>query len=151
MMPQQVLFDTLDAQIKKAVTVLETNQPVTQLLYGTFDPFYAGVASQWAKAGNALRLKIAMRLMKRSPDKLKSIATDVLADANQMSAVGDSWVLSVGASFADAGGNYNPSGFLAAKPVVDFMKTKADPRLRMFYRPNGKGVYVGSPTGSRHG
>jgi hypothetical protein len=63
-----------------------------------------------------------------------------------MSSVADSWVLSTGASFADAGGNFNPSGFLAARPVVDFMKAKADPRLRLFYRPNGKGVYVGSPT-----
>ncbi|MBS1934342.1 MAG: SusD/RagB family nutrient-binding outer membrane lipoprotein, partial [Bacteroidetes bacterium] len=44
------------------------------------------------------------------------------------------------------GGNYNPTGFLAAKPVVDFMQSKADPRLRIFYRPNGQGLYVGSPT-----
>lgn len=143
---QQVLFDTLNAQIKKAVTTLETAQSVPQLLYGTFDPFYGGVAAQWAKAGNALRLKIAMRLMNRDAVKMKAIVTDVLADANQMSAVADSWVLSVGASFADAGGNFNPTGFLAAKPVVDFMQSKSDPRLRMFYRPNGKGLYVGSPT-----
>ncbi|HTL07929.1 MAG TPA: SusD/RagB family nutrient-binding outer membrane lipoprotein [Chitinophagaceae bacterium] len=143
---QPTLFDTLDAQIKKAVTALETNQPVTQLLYGNFDPFFGGVALQWAKAGNALRLKIAMRLMKRDPNKLKTIATEVIADANQMSSVADSWVLSTGASFADAGGNFNPSGFLAARPVVDFMKAKADPRLRLFYRPNGKGIYIGSPT-----
>jgi hypothetical protein len=143
--PQQNLFDTLDAQIKAAVAVLETSQSTTQLLYGSFDPFYAGAAIQWAKAGNALRLKIAMRLMKRDPAKLKSIATEVLADANQMSAVDDSWVLYVGASFADANGNYNPSGILACKTVVDFMQSKADPRLRMFYRTNSHGAYVGSP------
>ncbi|MEO6314567.1 MAG: SusD/RagB family nutrient-binding outer membrane lipoprotein [Chitinophagaceae bacterium] len=144
--PQQALFDTLNAQIKSAVSVLETAQPVPQLVYGTYDPFYAGVALQWAKAGNALRLKIAMRLMKRDPTKLKTIVTEVLADANQMASVADSWVLSVGPSFADGGGNFNPQGFLAAKPVVDFMNAKADPRLRIFYRPNGKGLYVGSPT-----
>ena len=143
---QQTLFDTLDAQIKKAVTTLEAAQPVTQLLYGTYDPFYNGVALQWAKAGNALRLKIAMRLMKQNPTKLKAIATDVLTDVNQMAAFGDSWVLSVGATFADANGNYNPTGFLASKPIVDFMLAKADPRLRIFYRPNSHGLYVGSPT-----
>ena len=143
---QAMLFDTLDAQIKKAVTTLETVQPVTQLLYGTYDPFYGGAALQWAKAGNALRLKIAMRLMKRDANKLKSIATDVLADANQMSAVADSWVLSVGSSFADAGGNFSPNGFLASQPIVNFMLSKADPRLRIYYRKNGKGQYVGSPT-----
>ena len=143
---QQALFDTLDAQVKKAVTTLETPQPVTQLLYGTYDPFYGGVALQWAKAGNALRLKMAMRLMKRDANKLKSIATEVLADANQMSSVPDSWVLSVGSTFADAGGNFNPSGFLASRPIVNFMLSKADPRLRIYYRPNGKGQYVGAPT-----
>ncbi len=143
---QQNLFDTLDAQIKKAVSVLETTPTVAQLSYGSFDPFYGGSASQWAKAGNALRLKIAMRLMKQNPTKLKAIVTEVLADVNQMTAFTDSWVLSVGASFADANGNYNPTGFLASKPVVDFMNAKADPRLRIFYRTNSHGAYVGSPT-----
>ncbi|HKZ66597.1 MAG TPA: SusD/RagB family nutrient-binding outer membrane lipoprotein, partial [Chitinophagaceae bacterium] len=39
----------------------------------------------------------------------------------------------------------NPTGFLASKPIVDFMLTTGDPRLRMFYRPNTTaGVYVGS-------
>ncbi len=120
---QQSLFDTLDAQIKAAVTTLETPQAATQLLYGAKDPFYGATtneAGEWAKVGNALRLKIAMRLMKRDPAKLKAIATDVLSDANQMSGVADTWVLLVGSSFADANGNFNPTGFVASKPMVDF-------------------------------
>lgn len=145
--PQQALFDTLDLQIKTAVTTLETSQSTAQVLYGAYDPFYGGVASSWAKAGNALRLKIAMRLLKRDPTKLASIATEVLADnANQMSSVADSWVLLVGPSYADATGNYNPTGFLAAKPMVDFMNKYSDPRIGIFYRPNVNGVYNGSPT-----
>ena len=144
--PQQQLFDTLDLQIKAAVATLETSQPVNQVLYAAYDPFYKGVALQWAKAGNALRLKIAMRLMKRDPSKLASIAAEVIADANQMSTIDDSWVLIVGPSFADANGNYNPTGILASKPLVTFMQTNADPRLRIFYRKNGQGIYFGSPT-----
>jgi hypothetical protein len=147
--PQQNLFDTLDAQIKTAVKTLETAQGSTQILYGNKDPFFgsaADEAAEWAKAGNALRLKIAMRLMKRDPAKLAAIATDVLSDANQMSSVADTWVLTVGSSFADANGNYNPTGFVASKPMIDFFTAHNDPRLRIFYRQNKDGQYVGSFT-----
>lgn len=143
---QQQLFDSLDLQIKTAVTTLETSQSVTQVPYGTNDPFYGGNVTNWIKAGNALRLKIATRLLKVDAATLTSIATSVLADGNQMSSVGDSWVMLVGPSYADASGNFNPTGFLAAKPMVDFMNSKADPRLSVFYRPNSSNAYVGSPT-----
>jgi hypothetical protein len=144
---QQVLFDTLDLQIKNAVASLETPQTADQILYGTKDVFFpSDEVAHWIKIGNAIRLKMAMRLMKRDPSKLQSIATEVLSDANQMSGIADSWVLPVGASFADGTGNYNPGGFNASKPVVDFMLAKSDPRLRIFYRPNLKdGSYVGAP------
>ncbi len=147
--PQPALFDTLDQQIKAAVATLETTQSATQTLFGAKDPFFGSATDEvgeWIKAGNALRLKIAMRLMKRSPDKLKSIATEVLADPKQMSSVADSWVLLVGPSYADAGGNFNPAGFVAAKPVVDFFTAHSDPRLPIFYRQNKNGQYIGSFT-----
>jgi hypothetical protein len=146
--PQQELFDTLDVQIKSAIATLESSQS-DQILYEAKDPFFGSSAnevSEWIRTGNALRLKIAMRLMKRDPNKLKAIATEVLSDANQMSSVDDSWVLLVGPSYADATGNWNPNGFAAAKPVVDFFLAHGDPRLRIFYRPNKDGQYVGSYT-----
>jgi hypothetical protein len=62
----------------------------------------------------------------------------------QMDNIDDSWALYTGPSYADANGNWNPQGFYASKPVVDFMKDKADPRLRIFYRKNNDGEYVGS-------
>jgi len=34
-----------------------------------------------------------MRLLKRNPTKLASIATEVLANSAQMSSISDSWVL----------------------------------------------------------
>ena len=152
---QQALFDTLDTQIKKAVASLESTDASTQTAYGAKDPFFpaglsaADEALAWTKIGNALRLKIAMRLMKRDPNKLKSIATEVLADAKQMSDYTDSWVLYAGPSYANSAnqGNWNPTGFLASKPVVDFMKATGDPRLQMYYRPAIKsGTYIGAPT-----
>ena len=148
--PQQTLFDTLDLQIKTAIGVLESSPSATQKLYGANDPFFGGASNQvtaWLKAGNALRLKIATRLLKVDPATLTSIATSVLADANQMSAIGDSWVLYVGPAFADAGGNFNPTGFLAAQPMVDFFNKYNDPREPIFYRQVTAAVAMfGGPT-----
>lgn len=145
---QQELFNTLDQEIKAAVAILKTAQSVAQTQLGTNDPFFGTAADQslaWTKAGNALRLKIGMRLMKRDAAKLQAIANEVIADPVQMSSIDDSWALYTGASYADGNGNYSPVGFLASKPIVDFMKDKADPRLRIFYRPNvAAGQYVGS-------
>ena len=144
---QEELFNTLDQEIKGAVTTLETAQSVEQTMLGTNDPFFGSSSDQvtaWIKAGNALRLKIGMRLMKRDPAKLATIANEVIADPVQMSGIDDSWTLYTGASYADPNGNWNPAGFLASKPVVDFMLAKSDPRLRIFYRPNTAGNYVGS-------
>jgi hypothetical protein len=141
---QQSIFDTLDTQIKNAVTVLES--ATAQTPYGGNDPFYGGSASEWAKAGNALRLKIAMRQINLNPSAVQAIAQSVLADANQMSSISDSWVLYVGNAFAVQGGNFDPTGFLASAPVINFMNTTRDPREGIFYRQNGAGQYVGSPT-----
>ncbi|HVU59134.1 MAG TPA: SusD/RagB family nutrient-binding outer membrane lipoprotein [Puia sp.] len=145
---QQDLFDTLDTQIKTAVHTLETNNSATQDSLALNDPFYGRLANNtapyWIKAGNALRLKIALRLMKRSPDKLTSIAQEVLADANQMSSNDDGWVLLVGPAYANASGNWNPSDFPAAKPFIDFLNTNGDPRLGAFFMKDNQGGYRGS-------
>lgn len=148
---QQNLFDSLDIQIKTAVATLESTDATNQTMYGGNDPFYgtlgnAGEAVAWAKAGNALRLKIAMRSLKRNPSGVAAIVQDVLHDGNQMSAWTDSWVLYVGNAFATSTSNYNPTGFLAAAPLVNFMNANSDPREPIFYRPNVKGQYYGSPT-----
>lgn len=149
--PQQQLFDTLDLQIKNAVKTLETTQSIEQQLPGSKDPFFGNNTMMhpdevlaWIKAGNALRLKIAMRLMKRDPGKLASIANEVLTDPNQMSSNNDGWVLMVGPNYANATGNYNPNGFAAARPTLDFMVANQDPRLSIYYTKNGAGNYVGS-------
>ena len=145
---QQELFNILDQEIKDAVSTLKTAPSVAQTMLGTNDLFFGNSADQvtaWIKAGNALRLKIGMRLMKRDLAKLTTIANEVIADPVQMSGIDDSWALYTGPTYADANGNWNPTGFLASKPIVDFMLAKDDPRLKIFYRPNvAAGAYVGS-------
>ena len=143
---QQEVFNLVDQELKEAVATLKAAPAATQVNLGNNDPFYKGDVLKWTKLANALRLKVALRLIKADPAKLKSIATEVLADNVQMSDIQDSWDVKVGPSFADANGNFNPSTFVAGKPVVDFMLAKSDPRLKIYYRPNAAGNYVGSFT-----
>lgn len=142
---QENLFDSLDTQIKNAVTTLESSPSTAQVNYGGNDPFYGGNVTNWIKAGNALRLKIALRELKRDPTGVASIVQSVLADNNQMAGVNDGWVLLVGPAFAQQSSNYNPTGFLASSTMVNFMTQYGDPRLPIYYRPNSQGNYVGSP------
>ncbi|UYQ93907.1 SusD/RagB family nutrient-binding outer membrane lipoprotein [Chitinophaga horti] len=136
---QQELFATWDADLKVAVAVLAQDLP-NQVSYGTGDIFYSGDRAKWAAAANALRLKIAMRLWKRNPEKTREVATEVMASpAGLMTSIDNEWkfVSSTG-NFA-VGGNWmvqgnNPSR--AAASMLNFMYDNADPRLRLFYQPN---------------
>ena len=135
---QQSLFATLDQQIESAINVLEASPAAPQISLGNFDQYYKGNVAGWVRAGNALRLKIAMRLVKRDPGTLQSIAQEVLSQPaeNLMSSNAEGWYFKSTAAFV-SGGNWNPDGLYASKPLVDFMWNKNDPRLDAFFAPNG--------------
>ncbi|RPD45557.1 SusD/RagB family nutrient-binding outer membrane lipoprotein [Paracnuella aquatica] len=132
---QPELFNIWDAKLKEVIGILKTTPSVTQVSLGNNDLYYKGDASKWVKAANALRMKMAFRLMKRDEAKAKAIITEVLADAAQMENNNDSWVMYADVSFNN-GGNWDPTGFRAPKPTVDFMWNNSDPRIRMFYQKN---------------
>lgn len=131
---QEELYTMWDQQLKEIVVTLADNS-VAQLSYGGNDLYYGGVASKWMKCANSLRLKIASRLSKVAPDKLKAIATEVLAAGNLFDSNADDLQLIAGDKFTE-GGNWNPVGFHASKSLVDFMLANTDPRLRVFYQKN---------------
>ncbi|MNR13645.1 Susd and RagB outer membrane lipoprotein [compost metagenome] len=118
---QQSVFSGIDNTLKAAVASLKSTPAAGQASLGANDPMFGGDAVKWTKAANALRLKIALRLIKVDAVKLKAIATEVIADNVQMNDVADSWMVKVGPSYADANSNWNPSTFVAGKPVLDFM------------------------------
>ncbi|MBT1688387.1 SusD/RagB family nutrient-binding outer membrane lipoprotein [Dawidia soli] len=133
---QQTLLPLLDSEIEAAVAGLKEAQELPQIPLGSFDQYYNGDINAWMKAGNALRLRIATRLVKRDRNKATEIANEVLADAsNLMIGNADGWVLKTAAKFTD-GGNYNPDGLRASKPLVDFLLANDDPRLDAFVEPN---------------
>ncbi|WP_431294211.1 SusD/RagB family nutrient-binding outer membrane lipoprotein [Pedobacter sp. P26] len=133
---QEALFDLLDTQLKNSVTILSATQPVAQTSLGTNDLFYQGVVANWIKVANSTRLRMAMRLMKRDPAKMRTKILDILsAPGGLINSASDSWVFRAGANFAD-GGDWSPQNLRAPKQTVDFMYTNADPRIRFFYQEN---------------
>ena len=144
---QDSLFALFDQQLKDAVTTLKTPQSITQNSYENNDQFFKGDETKWIKAANALRLRIAMRMTKVDLNRVKTIATDVLATPSDLMASNDdSWVLITIASGFGSGGNWSAAGLRAPKPSLNFMVTQSDPRLRLFYSKNRQGQYVGSYT-----
>lgn len=133
---QQELYNDWDAKLKEVIAVLKTPPSAAQASLGNFDLYYKGDALKWAKAANALRLRIALRLLKRDQAKATAIIQDALSDNTlQFSANEDGWVFKGAAAFT-SGGNWNPTEFRAPKPTVDFMWDHADPRIRIFYKKN---------------
>lgn len=132
---QPELFALWENRLKEVITTLKTNPSVAQISLGDNDLYYKGNVTKWIKAANALRMKMALRQMKRDENKAKSIIAEVLADPIQMESNDDSWVMYANVAFTN-GGNWDPTGFRAPKPTVDYMWENSDPRIGMFYQKN---------------
>ncbi|KQR66847.1 SusD/RagB family nutrient-binding outer membrane lipoprotein [Pedobacter sp. Leaf176] len=133
---QEALFELLDSQLKSAVSILSSTPSVAQTSLGTSDLFYQGNVANWIKVANSTRLRIAMRLMKRDPAKMRTKVLEILAaPGGLINAATESWVFRANATYAD-GGDWSAANLRAPKPVVDFMYTNGDPRMRYFYQEN---------------
>lgn len=139
---QEKLFATLDTELKGAVDSL-VKPAAGQISYGTYDMFYTNAATataNYAKTANVLRLKIAMRLLKRNAAKTKQIVDDVLASAGGVyTSNEEEWKFISGTNFA-RGGNWGSQGnnsSAAGRNMLNFLRTHTDPRLRLFYKKNG--------------
>ena len=118
---QATIFAMLDEEIQASIATLKSSPAAPQISLANFDQYYRGNVSSWIKAANALRLKIALRQVKRDANKVQTIAQEVLANpADLMSENSDGWVLRSTSAFV-SGGNWNPDGLYATKPLVDFM------------------------------
>jgi len=137
--PQEVLFDTLQAQLKRSVAILKTNPTVAQANLGNQDVYFGGNISYWIKAANSLRLRLAMRLINRDAAKMQSLVQEILADdGGLISSNDENWQLEGAITYAK-GGNYNPESngnVSGARNYIDFMVNTADPRIRIFFQPS---------------
>jgi len=137
---QSELYAIFDKELKDAVTILKTQQPVEQVSYGNSDLYFKGDISKWIKAANTLRLQIALRLSKRDPQRMAGIVKEVLADnGGVINSVADEWVFYPISQFT-SGGNWNITGngraFVGDHDVIDYMWANQDPRLRFFFVKN---------------
>jgi hypothetical protein len=134
---QSALYDTLDNQLAASIAILKTTPAATQTDITNYDLYYAGEVASWIKAANSLRLRIAMRLSKRDPAKMKTLVAKILADdGGLISNTDEDWKFVGGTDFS-SGGNYNPqsnSDVSGAKNLVDFMWNTADPRIRTLFQ-----------------
>jgi len=135
---QEQLYDIFDKSLKAAVTTLKTTQPVEQVSFGNNDLYFQGKIANWIKVATSLRLRIASRLSKRNPAKLKEIALEILANpADLISSPDEDWSLKAGSLFIGTGNwDITASGAYGAHHSVDFMYRNNDPRLKLFYLPN---------------
>jgi hypothetical protein len=133
---QQDVFNAIDQDLKKAIQDIKTAK-AGQFDLGNYDQFYFGNASKWVKAANALRLRMAMRILKVDNAKATSIIQEVLSspETDLMSDNSDSWSFIAPASHA-SGGNFNPDGLRAPRALTTFMVQNSDPRVRDFFTKN---------------
>ncbi|MCK7560145.1 SusD/RagB family nutrient-binding outer membrane lipoprotein [Chitinophaga sedimenti] len=138
---QEELFNTFDESLKADIAQLKSGD-ATQVNFGTADLYYKGVEASWVKAANALRIRIAMRLLKRNPEKLKTIATEVFANETDLFASNaDNPEFVTSFQHTGVGSNWDPTGnggiWHASKAVADLMYETNDPRMRMIFQKNG--------------
>ncbi|WP_341835103.1 SusD/RagB family nutrient-binding outer membrane lipoprotein [Chitinophaga pollutisoli] len=134
---QQNLYNTFEAELKSAIATLKSASG--QASYGNADMFYKGEAANWVKAANALRVRIAMRLLKRDATKAKTIATEALANAaDNFAGNADNLDFVTTGEHTGSQNNWDPTAaiFRAPKSLLDFLYTTNDPRLRMFFQKN---------------
>lgn len=133
---QQELYTIWDAELKTAASKFKTNTNQKSMV--GYDMAYNGDVQGWIKAANALRLRIALRLMKRDMAKAKQIAAEVLAATNDIPAKNDdSFVFWLEGKYSENGDYYSINDLIrASKGMMDYLNKYNDPRRRMFFRIN---------------
>ncbi|WP_343302929.1 SusD/RagB family nutrient-binding outer membrane lipoprotein [Chitinophaga niabensis] len=136
---QEALYDTLNNQLKASVAALKLPAHADEKFLGASDLWFrsanaAAEATNWIMAANSLRMRIAMRMLKRKPAAAKAIIDEVLADnVGPINSRAANWNFKGGPNVAN-GGNYNlAAGISGQKAAVDFMYKTTDPRMRMIY------------------
>lgn len=133
---QQELYDIWDAELETAISKFKSN--TNQISLAGYDMAFNGDITKWIKAANGLRLRIALRLLKRDPDKANAIAAEVLSSSSEIpSSNDDSFVFWLDGLYSNNGDYESVDGLIrASKAFMGYLNKYDDPRKRMFYRIN---------------
>lgn len=133
---QKELYEIWDAELKEAVNRLKnaTNQ---KSLAG-YDMAFNGDLSKWVKTANALRLRLALRYTKRDMEKAKSIASEVLADNDNLpSSIDDSFIFWLAGKYTNNGDLQSVVDLIRpSNSFMGYLNKYNDPRKRMFFQIN---------------
>ncbi|GBU08336.1 hypothetical protein AwDysgo_16670 [Bacteroidales bacterium] len=131
---QEELFKVWDSELKEAVAKLKT--ATAQISIKGYDMAYDGDALKWEKAANALRLRIALRILKRDPSWAKQIANEVLAGEIPQSN-GDGLILRFDKLYTSQDDWHSIIDMdRASAPFMSYLTKYEDPRKRLYFQAN---------------
>lgn len=132
---QEQLFTIWNDELKEAATKIASAND--QISFKNYDLAYAGNTEQWVKAANALRLRIALRLLKQKPEVAKAIAAEVMSSGNIFGSIDDSFILYFDNYWTTQGDWHSIIDMdRAARPFMNYLKKYNDPRKRLFFQIN---------------
>ncbi|NRB46838.1 MAG: SusD/RagB family nutrient-binding outer membrane lipoprotein [Saprospiraceae bacterium] len=146
---QQQIYADLAQRLEDAVNSLDPNDGA---FFGSADLFFQGDPEKWIKFGNALRLRIALRLSKVDPGTAQAQATAVMNSGLLPSSNDDDAVLPTensGTVFSDM---HRAAELLIRSPAdapflgeafIQTMIDKNDPRLPIIAAPTPRSVAAG--------
>lgn len=135
---QEAILNQLIEELNSAIQKMDENV-ATSYNFAPNDIAYQGDATKWIKCANAVKLRIATRLLNQNESQARAIITSVVADGRLFENEDDQFVIDIGGTYRGApGADFEWKGVMwSAEPMVEFMKSTDDPRLRIFYEPNG--------------
>jgi hypothetical protein len=128
------LLDELNSAIQKMDENIANNYN-----FAPNDIAYQGDITKWIKCANAVKLRVATRLLSQNESKAQEIITSVVSDGRLFESEDDQFTFDLGGTYRGApGADFEWKGVMwSAEPLVEFMKSTVDPRLRIFFEPNG--------------
>jgi len=132
------IYADLEKELKEAIAALNPSGDfvAADLFFGANGSVKSTTATvqvdKWKKLGNSLLLRLGMRYSKLDANKAKTLVSEAFNGGVMKSNDDNAWVKYDGTLFTNGanGGlvNNNPYFYYAAEPLVEQLKTTADPR-----------------------
>ncbi|MDR1747241.1 MAG: SusD/RagB family nutrient-binding outer membrane lipoprotein [Tannerella sp.] len=135
---QQVLFERFYEELTEANRILQDQSLPQQAFASSADIYYNGDWTKWSRLANALLLRLASRYEGQDKNKTITIFKQVMQDpVGVMTSNNDQFVyIRPETNVFGNDINYRSARY-ASRNVVKFMKATGDPRISMYYEPNG--------------
>jgi Starch-binding associating with outer membrane len=138
--PQAQLLDVFIEQLDNSISVLSDASLTNQVSFGNADTYYKGDYTKWIMLANSLKLRIAARLELQDNAKAQQLFQQVMQDAtgpitseeDQLTFQSIDYL-----AFGQGGEIDYRSTRYATTSIVNFMKKGNDPRLPIYFAPNG--------------